>query len=213
VRPKEIVVGNKESNMSVGAFPTAVTIRYLIGELECSVKTLNDLLQPAIFLGDRVVIGETDDLDQVEIHVPQHELLLRKLVGSIAVGSELEGHARELLELGKGHSHGKDAGADITGIRYLIPEDGFLQGIHDEPDIVPDTFNFGVGFVGSKVVGGFVVIGIDEGFHKSSSCFGVIGNCDMRNLDTMYFQESSGSDSGRQSQVDIVCKAKPHDMG
>lgn len=210
--PKEIVVGNKESNMSVGAFPTAVTIRYLIRELESSVKAFDDLFQPAVFSRYGIIIGEFDDLDQVEIHVLKHELLLRKLVGSIAVGSELEGHSWELLELGKGHSHGKDAGVDITGVGYLIPEDGFFQGIHDEPDIVPDTFDFGVGFVGSKVVGGFVVIGIDEGLLKSSGCFSVIGNCDMRNLDTMYFLDSSDSDSGRKAQVDIVCKAKPHDV-
>ena len=50
MRPKEIVVGNKESNMSVRAFCAAVAVGYLIRELERSVKTLNDLLQPAIFL-------------------------------------------------------------------------------------------------------------------------------------------------------------------
>ena len=56
-------------------------------------------------------------------------------------------------ELGKGHSHGRMQGRH-HGYSISDTEDGFLQGIHDEPDIVPDTFNFGVGFVGSKVVMG-----------------------------------------------------------
>ena len=96
---KEIVVCNKECNMVIGAFSTAIAIGYLIGKLECSVKTLNDLLQPAIFLGDRILIRKADDLNQVEVHILQHKLLLCKFVGSITISSKLQSLARELFEL------------------------------------------------------------------------------------------------------------------
>ena len=173
-------------------------------ELERSVKAFDDLFKPAVFGRYGIIIGKAYDLDQVEIHALKGELLLSEFVGGIAVGNKFESHVGEFFELGKGRSHGKDTWTDITGVGYLIPKDRFLQGIHDEPDIVPDTFDFGVGFVSSKIVGGFVVIGIDERLHKSRSCLCVIGNRDMRNFDSVNFLDGSGSDSGGKAQVDIV---------
>ena len=69
MRTKKIVVSNKECNVSIRAFPAAITVGYLIGELERSVKTLDNLFEPAIFGGDRIVISKSDNLNQVEIHV------------------------------------------------------------------------------------------------------------------------------------------------
>jgi len=196
MRAEEIVVGDKERDVGIGAFCAAVAVGYLIRKLEGSVKAFNDLFKPTVFGRYGIIIGKAYDLDQVEVHVLKRELLLSEFVGGIAVGSKFEGHAGEFFELGKGHSHGKDTWADITGVGYLIPEDRFLQGIHDEPDIMPDTFDFGVGFVSSKIVGGFVVIGIDERLHKSRGCLCVIGNRDMRNFDSVHFPEGSGSSAG-----------------
>lgn len=73
---EEIVVRDKERDMGIGTFSASVAVGDLIGELEGPVEALNDLLQPAIFFGDGVVIGKADDLDQVEIHALEHELLL-----------------------------------------------------------------------------------------------------------------------------------------
>ncbi len=122
MRPKKIVVGNKERNMSVGAFCAAVAVGYLIRKLEGSVKAFNDLFKPAVFGRYGIIIGKAYDLDQVEVHVLKGELLLSEFVGGIAVGSKFEGHAGEFFELGKGHTHCKDTRANITGAGYLISE-------------------------------------------------------------------------------------------
>ena len=199
--------------MSIGAFSAAITVSDLIGELECSIKALNDLLQPAVFRRDRIIIGKADDLDQVEIHVLKYELLLCKPVCIVSISGEFKSQAGELFKLGKGHSHSKDAWAHVAGVGYLITQDRLLKGIHDKPNIVTDTFDLGVGFIGSQIVSGLVVVVINERLHKGSGGLCVISNRDVRNLDSMHLQERSGSDSGRKAQVDIVCKAKPHDVG
>ena len=103
--------------MSVGAFCAAVTVGYLIRELEGSVKAFDDLLKPAVFGRYGIIIGKAYDLDQVEIHSLQHELLLSKLVRGITIGGEFKGFSGELLKLGEGHTHSE--GARATS---LVPE-------------------------------------------------------------------------------------------
>jgi len=63
VRPKKIVVGNKERNMGIRAFCAAVAVGYLIRELECSVKAFDDLFKPAVFGRYGIIIGKAYDLD------------------------------------------------------------------------------------------------------------------------------------------------------
>lgn len=212
MRSKEIVISNKKCNMSIGAFPATVPIGDLVGELESSVEAFYYLLKPAIFSRNRVIVGEADNLDEVEIKSMKHKLLLSKLVGIIAVSGKFEGFAGELLELGKGHAHSQNAGTYITSVGYLVSEDGLLNGIHDEPDIVTDTFDFRIGFVGSQVGGGLVVVIINERLDKSRSSFSVIADHDMRDFNLMYFPESSGSSPSRKTQVDVVSETKPHDV-
>ena len=138
--------------------------------------------------------------------------MLSELVGCVSISDKFEGHSRKLFELGKGHSHGKDTRPHIAGAGYLVSEDGLLDGIHDEPDVVADTFDFGVGFVGSQIVGGFVVVIINERLDESGSSFGVIADCYMRDFNLVYLPECSGSSPGGEAQVDIVGKAEPHDV-
>ena len=210
---KEIVISNKECYVSIGTLPAAIAIGYLIRELKGSVKTLNDLFQPAIFSRDRIVIGKPNDLNQVEIHSLQHKLLLSKFVCGIAVSDKPESMSGELLEFGKRHTHCQDTRSHITCARYLVSKDGLLNGIHDKPNIVTNTFDFCVGFVGRQVVGGLVVIMINERFNKSCSRFSVITDRDMRDFYLMYFPQSPGSNPGRKTQVDVVSETKTHDVG
>ncbi len=67
-----------------------------------------------------------------------------------------------------------------------------------------NTFDLSVGFIGSQIVSGSVVVGINERLHQSCSCLCVIGNRDMRNLDSVNFLDGSGSDSGGKAQVNII---------
>lgn len=196
MRAEEIVVGDKERDVGIGAFSAAITVGYLIGELESSIEAFDDLFEPAIFRGNGVVIGKANDLNEVEIHVLEQELLLCKLVGVVTVSGEFQGFTRELFELGKGHSHSQNARTDVTGAGYLITEDRLLDGIHNEPDIVPNPFDFCVGFIGGEVVGGFIVIIVNKRLYKGSSCLGVIAYHYVRNFDSVHFPEGSGSSAG-----------------
>lgn len=99
------------------------------------------------------------------------------------------------------------------GAGNLVSEDGLLNSIHDKPNIVMNTFDFCVGFVGSNVVGGLVVVIINKRLYKSCSSFSVVTDCNMGNFHLMYFPESSGSSPSGKTQVDVVSETKSHDVG
>lgn len=48
-------------------------------------------------------------------------------------------------------------------VRYLIADDGTFGGIHDEPDVGPDTTDFDIGFISSKDIAGVVIIVVNKG--------------------------------------------------
>ena len=101
----KVVISYEECYMGIRAFFAAVAVSNAIRELESSVEAFNNLLQPAIFTRDRVIVGKSDHLNKIKVHILQHKLLLGKLVGSIAIGSEFQSFSWELLELGERHTH------------------------------------------------------------------------------------------------------------
>lgn len=106
MRAKEVVISYKECNMSVRASATAISISDLIREFESPVKTLYNLLLPAIFSRNWIVICQPNNLSEIKIHVINGELLLCYIVCTVAIGDKFQSLAWELSELGESHTHG-----------------------------------------------------------------------------------------------------------
>lgn len=210
---KEVVVGNPKGNAVHGAILGTVSAEGAVGFLEGSVESFNDLFKGTELFGDLIVVGKADDLSDKDIPVLlQFKLLCGKRIGTVAVGNEAQGFAREFLELIERHAHGQDTRADISGSRNLITQNRSGHPVNDEPDIGFHAFDLDVGFISGQFMGRIVVIGIHERPDEDSGGFGIVIHHSVRDVDPMDIFESLCSFAQGKAEVYPVREAEPHDV-
>lgn len=89
-----------------------------------------------------------------------------------------------------------------------MTDNGFLDGIHDEPGIVSDAFDFDIGFIGSQIVCRLVIVAIYIRRYNNRSCMNILCNHGVGNTDAVDIKEGTGGHSGRKAQVDDIGEAK-----
>ncbi len=170
------------------------------------------MLEPAKFCRYRIIVRKAEYLCDIEIHIMERKLLLSENIGAVSIGYELEKFAGELLVLGKGHTHGQDTRSDIPGSGHLVAQDGLLECVHDEPDIMLDALDFDISLISCQIVGRFVIESIDKRLDKGCSSFSIIADRNMGDPDLMYLPQGSGGGSCGQAEVDMVSEAQAKDM-
>ena len=163
----KVIVSDPKGQIIVGTINTVESVCRTIGSLLGPVQAFNHLLVWPEFFGYLVIISETDDLCDIELKlftIFAEELLCSQRVGTVSIGYETE-MLRQLLEMSKSHSHGKDTWADTSIIRDLVSDDRSFGGIHDEPYIGFDTANLDVSFICCKDTAGMVIIVVYEWFY------------------------------------------------
>ena len=215
VRSEEVVVGDPEGDAVVCAIEVVITAGSPIGSLEGAVHPFDHLLERAELSGDGILVGQSDDLGNVEFEVlavVEIDLLGSKRIGGVAVGDETE-MLRELPEVLQGHTHGKDAGADTTVRRDTVTEDGTGACIHDEPDEAFDASDLDVGLITDHVGRGLVIVSVYEGLDDKSSGPGIVGDLLVRDAYAIEIIHGLGCLAKRQLQVDMKGQTKGHDVG
>lgn len=192
MRTQEVVVGNPEGNGIVGGVEELISAGIAVGRFEGAVETFDHLLEGPEFGGNRVVIGKTDDLSNIEferILIAQSKLLSGKGVSRITVRNEAE-VLRQGFDILKCHAHRHDAGTDTAVIGNPVADNGTGNCIHDEPDVGFDAFDFDVGLVCDKCGGFLGRVGHEKRAHKSSGGSAVVFNRRVRDIDAVNFLES-----------------------
>ncbi len=159
------------------------SVRSLVG----AVEPFNHLFERPEFFRYGIVVGKSKDLGNLKLKFfteLAEELLSGKRIGAVAVGDEAEVFG-ELFKVAEGHAHRKDAGADTAVEGSAVADDGAFGGIHDEPDVTLHTADLDVGFIGSKRAANVVIIVIDEGFDADGSCFTVVGDLLVGDVDVV----------------------------
>ena len=150
---QEIIVGDPESQIIVGAFDVVKAVCFSGKKPYRSGSSRSMIcLKWTVFFRHSIVVGKSNYLGDLECKVFAKlfcEFHGGKWIGAIAVSNEFEVF-RELLKPLKGHAHGKDTRANSTVIRHLVTDDGTAGSIHDQPDIGFDAADFDVGFIGHK---------------------------------------------------------------
>ncbi|ODR42108.1 hypothetical protein BEI62_08385 [Eisenbergiella tayi] len=111
---QEVVVGDPECHVIVGAIIIVVTAADPISGFKCAVKPFAHLLVGAELLRDRIIVCEPNYLGDVELEaVPQLpcELLGGQGIGTIPVGNKPELFGQP-FHAPESHAHGKDARPD-----------------------------------------------------------------------------------------------------
>ena len=114
VRTQEVVVGDPECHVIVGAIIIVVTAADPVSGFKCAVKPFAHLLVGAELLRDRIIVCEPNYLGDVELEaVPQLpcELLGGQGIGTIPVGNKPELFGQP-FHAPESHAHGKDARPD-----------------------------------------------------------------------------------------------------
>ncbi len=212
MRSEEIVKGYEQGNVGVRSRIGTITIGNPVGELESTVESLDNLFEPAILFGHGIIIGKTNHLGDIEPHTVFSKLVTGQEIDRKAIGNEFKSLAGELFELVESHSHCEHTRGKIPSVGNLVTKDGFFNGIHDEPDVVPDLPDFDVCFIGGKEVRRSVIKGIHKWFDNGSGGFGILGNRHMGDMNTMDIAKRHCSDSCGETEVDAVGQAKAEDV-
>ena len=214
VRTQKVVVGNPEGKVIVCAVDAVKAVCRAVRSLIGAVKPFDHLFKRAVFRGDGIVVGKSDDLCDFEGKV--FSQFFSKLhggegIGAVAVSNELESF-RQLRKPPERHAHGEDAGADAPAVRDLVADDGAGRRIHDEPDVGLDAADFDVGLISSEHVPFFVGVLIHKGFDTDSGGLAVVGDLLVGDGDVVkVFQSLRGLAQG-ESEVDVKRQAQGHDM-
>ena len=199
--------------MRIGTIKGTVAVCNAIGELEGSVKPLDILLEPAVLRSDGILIGKTEDLSEMEGHILHGKLLLGEVVDGVTVRDKFQGIAGEFFEVTESPAHGDHAGFKSPFGRNGMAENGFLDCIHNKPDVVIHSFDLHVGFVGGQIVGGIVVVVVNVSGDNGRSGVNLPCNHGMRNLDAMNIEKSTGGHPGRQAEIHHIGQAKTQNVG
>ena len=175
---QKVVVSNPESQVIVGAVDVIEAVCMPVRSLIGAVEPFDHLFEWTVLRRNRIVVGKSNDLSDLEGKV--FPKLLCKFhcgerIGTVAVSDELK-VLRQFCKSLESHTHGKDAGADTTIIGYLVADDGTGCSIHDKPDIGFETADFYVGFIGSKDFSFFVRILVNKGLDADSGGLTVVGD-------------------------------------
>ena len=211
---QEIVVRNPEGYAVAGSVFRAVAAGDAVRLLKGAVQPFNDLFERTELFGYLIVIGQAEHLGDEDIPVFfQLKLLSSKGIGTVSIGNELQCLAGEFLKFIKSHAHREDTGADISGGRDLIAEDGAGHFIHNEPDIGFHAADLDIGFISHELVRGLIIIGIHKGTDNDRSCFCIVIDHGMGNLDPVDLFESLYRLAQGELQVYPVRETQPHDIG
>ena len=178
VGAQEVVIGNPEGQVIVGAVDAVKAVCRAVGSLIGAVETFDHLFERPVFRGDSVVVGKSNDLGDLEgkgISKLFGKLHGGEGIGAVAVSNELE-FFRELCQSPEGHAHGEDTGAHAAVVRNLVAEDGACGGAHDEPDVGFDAADFDVGFIGGEDFSFFVGVVVHKGLDADGGSFAVVGD-------------------------------------
>ena len=184
---QEVVVGDPQGKVIVCAVDAVKAVCMAVGGLVGAVKPFDHLLERAVFRGNGIVVGKSDDLCDFEGKVFSQffcELHGGKRIGAVAVSNELEFFG-QLCKPPECHAHGEDAGADAPVVRDLVADDGAGCCIHDEPDVGLDAADFDVGLIRGEHIPFFVGILIDEGLDADGGSLAVVGNLLVGNADVV----------------------------
>lgn len=209
---EEIVKGDKQCDVGIGAGIGTITIGDPVGELERAVESLNNLFEPAVFSRYGILVGKADHLGDIELHPLFGKLVTGQKIDRETIGNEFKSFAGELFELVESHSHCKHTRGKIPSVGNLVTQNRLLQGVHDEPDVMPNLPDFDVGLIGSKEVGWIVIKGIHKRLYNDSGGFGIFSHCHMGDMNTMDVAKRHCSDPGGKTQVDAIRKAKAEDV-
>ena len=211
---QEVIVGDPEGKVIVGAVdvvkPICMAVRGFIG----AVEPLDHLFERAVFFGDGIVVGKSDHLCDPEGKILPElfcEFHCSERISTVAVSDELK-FFRQLCKPTEGHAHGKDTGADAAVVRDLIADDGTGGGIYDEPDKGFDAAYFDVGFIRGEDIPFFVRILVDKGFDADSGGLAVVGDLLVGNGDVIQVFEGLGSFAQGETKINMECQAQGHDM-
>ena len=157
---QEVIVGDPEGKVIVGAVDVIKAVRVAVGSLIGAVEPFDHLFKRAVFRGDGIVIGKPDDLGDLE--GKGFSKLLREFhcgegIGAVAVGNELK-FFRQPCKAPECHAHGKDARTNAAVVRDLVTDDGTGNGIHDKPDVGLDAADIDISFVSDEHLAPFVRI-------------------------------------------------------
>lgn len=175
---QKVIVSDPEGYVIVGSFIVVIAAADAVGVFERPVKSFDHLLKRPEFFGHGIVIGQSNDLGDVETESfseLEKELLGSQRIGSIAVGDEPELFGK-FFEMAERHSHGKDAGTNAAVVRDLVAKNRARGGIDDEPQVAFDATDFYVSFVSDHGVRSFVVIVVYEWFDDQSGSSGIVGD-------------------------------------
>lgn len=166
---EEVVVGDPECHVIVGAIIIVVTAADPISGFKCAVKPFDHLLVGAELLRNRVIVCEPNYLGNVKPEaVPQLpcELLGGQRIGTIPVGNEAELFG-EAFHAPESHAHGEDARPDGTVVRNLVAEDGAGCGIHDEPEVAFDAPDLDISLISRKDGGLWIFVVVNKGLNDN----------------------------------------------
>lgn len=211
---QEVVVGNPECQVIVGAVDAVKAVCRAVRSLIGAVEPFAHLFKRAVFRGDGIAVGKSDDLGDPEGKVFSRlfcEFHGGEWIGAVAVSDEPE-LFRELRKSPEGHAHGKDTGADTAVIGYLVADDGAGGGVHDEPDIGFDAADFDVGLISSEHVPFFIGVLIHKGFDADSGGPAVVGDLLVGDRDAVKVFEGLGGFPQGESEIDVEGEAQGHDM-
>ena len=112
---QEVVVSHPERDTVNGTIVCTIPTKCTVSLFECTIKPFDDLLEGSVFLGNCIVIGQTDDLCDEDILVLlQFKLLCSKRIGTVAVSNEFQCFTGEVFKVVKSHTHGKDTWTYIS---------------------------------------------------------------------------------------------------
>lgn len=213
---EEVVVSDPECKAVRSTLVIIKTAFDAVGFFERAVQPFYDLFVWTVFSGDRILIGQTDDLGDGEAElfpVFVKELLGSQRVCAVPVGDKFKVFWKPVPEIFESHPHGEDARADGTVIGYLIAKDGTPGRIKDKPDIAFDAAYLDIGFIGSQMGRRPVIIVIGKRFDHDSSRFGVVGDLLMREGNAIKVFQGTGGLAEGKPEIDMEGKAEPHDVG
>jgi len=93
-----------------------------------------------------------------------------------------------------------------------MADNGFFDGVHDEPDIVIGAFYFNIGFIGGQIVGRLVVVVVYVSGDNGRSGMNIPCNHCMGDSDSVDIQKRAGRHPGRKTEVDNISKTKAQDV-
>ena len=214
VWPQEVVVGNPQRKVIVGAIVVVEPVRGSIGGLISAVEAFDHLLERTKFRGYGIIVRKADDLGDLKLEFLaklMEELLCGKRIGAVAVSDETEVF-REFFQMLEGHAHSHNARTDTAIIRYLIADHRPGRRIDDQPDVTFDAADFDVCLISSKGGSLLIRIGIDKGFDADGSGLAVIGDHLVGYGNAVDVLHGLCGFSERQTEIDVVGKTQRHDI-